>query len=150
MTWTMTESGRAFEGAQVQFPASFELTLETSRFEERRLDSVTTEMPPRSSETSVSTRWPFLEENISSKVLSHYSIDYSLMQAFFLTPVWSEGEYQNSESLSFFLEFWVFSLSFEVFPLSFLKILTSHKVFSWFFWKNQNNFQNVPFFENIW
>ena len=56
-------------------------------------------------------------------------------QAFFLTSVWSEGEYQNSESLSFFLEFWGFFLEFWGFSLEFLEILPLQKVFSWFFKK---------------
>ena len=53
---------------------------------------------------------------------------HSLTSGIFLTPVWIEGEYQKSERLSFFLEFWFFSLRFF---LEFLKILTLRNVFSW-------------------
>ena len=39
-----------------------------------------------------------------------------LCQALFLTSLGRVGEDKSSETLSFFLEFWVFSLSFEFFP----------------------------------
>ena len=42
------------------------------------------------------------------------------------------GRVSNSESLSFFLEFWFFSLEFWGFSLEFLEILTLQKVFCWF------------------
>ena len=69
----------------------------------------------------------------------------ALSQAFFLTPLGRSGEGQSSETLSFFLEFWVFFLSFE-FSLEFfgfflIFFLISFKNFTkglliFTFWKN--------------
>ena len=55
--------------------------------------------------------------------LPYKQMHLSLGQAFFLTPLGRVGEDKSSETLSFFLEFWVFSLSFEFFSWVFGKIL---------------------------
>ena len=63
----------------------------------------------------------------------------ALFQALFLTPLGRVGEDKSSQMLSFFLEFWVFSLSFENFSWVFGKIL-------FFFQKNLNILTNNGIF----